>query len=436
MMKFLLCVFFVIPVCFYSSSVMWIQYVFVLLYFFLLVSGCYSFMGSISFFLGLDNYSYGLILLSLLISSFMVVSMMKSMWICFFMFLNVLMLIFLMLIFSSMSFLYMYISFEFVLVPLVILILGWGYQPERLMAGMYLFFYTMLVSLPLFIVMMCMYMSFGSMTMELIKLTSDFFIIHFVLVIVFMVKMPMYFVHFWLPKAHVQAPVSGSMILAGLMLKIGGYGLIRTMFMYEYMFISYSYIWFVFSLLGSLYISMICLIQADIKSMIAYSSISHMGMVIMGLLTMTLWGLTGSYLLMLGHGFCSSGMFYISNMFYLRTGSRSFYINKGLISYMPSCCMFWFLFCSFNMSCPPSINFISEFMILSSIMNYWFNSLYFFVGVSFFCAAFSYYLYSFSQHGLYSNFYSFSSLSLIEFLILLMHLIPLLTFSLLLGILM
>nr|YP_010757395.1 NADH dehydrogenase subunit 4 [Aconurella diplachnis]WEU77738.1 NADH dehydrogenase subunit 4 [Aconurella diplachnis] len=436
MMKFLLCVFFVIPVCFYSSSVMWIQYVFVLLYFFLLVSGCYSFMGSISFFLGLDNYSYGLILLSLLISSFMVVSMMKSMWICFFMFLNVLMLIFLMLIFSSMNFLYMYISFEFVLVPLVILILGWGYQPERLMAGMYLFFYTMLVSLPLFIVMMWMYMSFGSMTMELIKLTSDFFIIHFILVIVFMVKMPMYFVHFWLPKAHVQAPVSGSMILAGLMLKIGGYGLIRTMFMYEYMFISYSYIWFVFSLLGSLYISMICLIQADIKSMIAYSSISHMGMVIMGLLTMTLWGLTGSYLLMLGHGFCSSGMFYISNMFYLRTGSRSFYINKGLISYMPSCCMFWFLFCSFNMSCPPSINFISEFMILSSIMNYWFNSLYFFVGVSFFCAAFSYYLYSFSQHGLYSNFYSFSSLSLIEFLILLMHLIPLLTFPLLLSILM
>nr|QXX99452.1 NADH dehydrogenase subunit 4 [Aconurella prolixa] len=434
MMKFLLSVFFVIPVCFYSYSIMWIQYILILLYFFLLVSGCYSFLGSISFFLGSDSFSYGLILLSLLISSFMFVSMMKSMWICFFMFLNILMLIFLMIIFSSMSFLYMYISFEFVLVPLVILILGWGYQPERLMAGMYLFFYTMLVSLPLFIVIMWMYLSMGSLTMELMKLTSDFFVIHFVLVIVFMVKMPMYLVHFWLPSAHVQAPVSGSMILAGLMLKIGGYGLIRTMFMHEHMFLKYSYIWFVVSLMGSLYISIICLIQADIKSMIAYSSISHMGMVIVGILTMTLWGLSGSYLLMLGHGFCSSGMFYMSNMFYLRTGSRSFYINKGLVSYMPSCVMLWFLLCCFNMSCPPSINFISEFMVLSSIMNFWSYSLYYFVIVSFFCASFSYYLYSFTQHGLYGNFYSFSSVSLIEFLILFMHLIPLVFFPLFLSV--
>nr|YP_010757460.1 NADH dehydrogenase subunit 4 [Zahniserius cylindricus]WEU77803.1 NADH dehydrogenase subunit 4 [Zahniserius cylindricus] len=426
MMSLLMAILFLTPVCFFSLNYMVMQYCLLLLSLSFLFKGCFSFFCKVSYFMGLDSFSYGLILLSFLISSYMLISMTKYHWLCLFMMMNLILLIFLFIIFSSLNFLYMYISFEFVLVPLLILILGWGYQPERLLAGMYLFFYTMLVSLPFFILIMVVYMIFGSLFLDLLKFNNFSFIIHFVLMMVFMVKMPMYFVHFWLPKAHVQAPVSGSMILAGIMLKIGGYGLIRTMFMYEYTYMNYSFIWFSISMLGSFYVSLICLIQADIKSLIAYSSVCHMGMVIMGILTMTKLGLVGSYLLMLGHGFCSSGMFYMSNMFYERTSSRSFFVNKGLINYMPSCALFWFLFCSFNMSCPPSINFISEFMILSSMMNFFYNSSFFFVLISFLCASFSYYLYSFSQHGVYSNIYSFSSVNVMEFTCLFMHIYPLL----------
>nr|YP_010502870.1 NADH dehydrogenase subunit 4 [Doratura homophyla]UXD78634.1 NADH dehydrogenase subunit 4 [Doratura homophyla] len=435
MMKFFISILFLTPLCYYKMATVLVQYWYLLLYLFLMVSGCFSFFSKISFFMGLDSFSLGLILLSFLISSFMIISMMNYMWINMFIFLDLLLLIFLILIFSSMNFLYMYISFEFVLIPLLIIILGWGYQPERLLAGMYLFFYTMLVSLPLFVVIMYLYMCLGSLFLDLLKFNSCSFTLHFVIMLVFLVKMPMYFVHFWLPKAHVQAPVAGSMILAGIMLKIGGYGLIRTMYMFEYMYMNYSYIWFSISMLGSFYISLICLIQSDIKSLIAYSSISHMGMVIMGMITMSSWGLLGSYLLMLGHGFCSSAMFYMANVFYLRTKSRSFFINKGLINYLPSSSMFWFMFCSFNMSCPPSINFISELMILSSMMNFWFSSMYFFIVISFFCASFSYYLYSFSQHGLYSNMYSFSSINLAEYLIMFMHIVPLMSLPIFISVL-
>nr|YP_010272337.1 NADH dehydrogenase subunit 4 [Scaphoideus maculatus]UKE80308.1 NADH dehydrogenase subunit 4 [Scaphoideus maculatus] len=418
-----------IPFSFLSSSWLLSQFCYLFLYMMVLLQGCNGFFTSISYMYGMDNFSYNLILLSLLISSYMVISMHGSLNMGFYVLINLSLSFFLLIIFSSLNFLYMYISFEFVLVPLVILVLGWGYQPERLMAGLYLFFYTVLVSLPLLILIVQVYYSSGSMFFDYLSYNSKFILIHFILVFVFMVKLPMFLVHFWLPKAHVQAPVSGSMILAGLMLKIGGYGLIRIMYMYEFMYMQYSYFWYSLSLVGSMLIGIVCLMQGDIKCLIAYSSVSHMGMVIMGLMTMSSWGLMGSYLLMLGHGFCSSGLFYMANLFYLRTGSRSFFINKGLMMYMPSCSMIWFIYCAFNMSCPPSINFLSEVMILTSMMFFWFNSLMFFVGTSFLCACFSYYLYSYSQHGLYHNLYSFSTVNLMEFLCLFMHLVPLLVYS-------
>nr|ALY11324.1 NADH dehydrogenase subunit 4 [Tambocerus sp. PY-2015] len=401
------------------------QFMYLILYIFMMLINSDTFFSNISYSLGIDVYSYWLIIMSFLISSYMVISMLKGYSVSILLNINLFLNLFLVIIFSTLSFMYMYISFEFVLVPLVVLILGWGYQPERLMAGLYLFLYTLFVSLPLLGLLLYLYMLDGTMFFDMMKYNSYLFFIHFILMIVFMVKLPMFMVHFWLPKAHVQAPVSGSMILAGVMLKIGGYGLIRSMFMYESMYISYSYIWYSLSMIGAMMIGLVCLIQGDVKMMIAYSSISHMGMVIMGILTMSIWGLMGSFLLMVGHGFCSSGMFYLANLLYIRSGSRSFFINKGMINFMPSCSMMWFIYCAFNMSCPPSINFFSEFMILSSMMYFWEFSLVFFIGISFFCACFSYYLFSFSQHGLYHNLYSFSNINMMEFLCLFMHLIPL-----------
>nr|YP_009442067.1 NADH dehydrogenase subunit 4 [Japananus hyalinus]ARA90985.1 NADH dehydrogenase subunit 4 [Japananus hyalinus] len=424
MMSLIMYMLFMIPLVFMSN---WIlnQVSILFLLFYVLSLSFNNYFSVISYFMGLDSFSYSLITLSLLISSLMIISMSYMKNFCSFFFINFLLLMFLVLIFVCMNIMYMYISFEFVLIPLVMLIMGWGYQPERLMAGMYLFFYTIFVSLPLLMLIMYMYMSCGSMFFDYLKFESTFFLIHLILVIVFLVKLPMYFFHFWLPKAHVQAPVSGSMILAGLMLKIGGYGLIRVIYIYENLFIKYSYIWFSLSMVGSLLSAILCLVQGDMKCLIAYSSISHMGMVIMGISTLKIFGLLGSFLMMISHGFCSSGLFYIANLFYIRTSSRSFYINKGLMTYIPSGSMLLFLMCSFNMSCPPSINFISELMILISLLNFWFKSFIYFSFISFFCACFSYYLYSFSQHGISHSLYSCSSMSLLEFLCLYMHIIPL-----------
>nr|ATC73028.1 NADH dehydrogenase subunit 4 [Osbornellus sp. EMHAU-2015-Zz052506] len=430
MMSILFFMIMMIPLYLNGLGFNWLlsQFLYLFMYMSVLFLNSNSFFSSISYMFGMDFYSYNLILLGFLISSYMIISMKHSFSMSFYLLINMFLLFFLMVIFSTLNLLYMYMSFEFVLVPLVVLILGWGYQPERLMAGMYLFFYTLFVSLPLLVLILLIYNISGSLFFDYIGFTSDFFLVHFIVVFVFMVSMPMYLVHFWLPKAHVQAPVSGSMILAGLMLKIGGYGIIRMMFIYEYLFMKYSYIWFSLSILGSVLIGMVCLIQGDIKCLIAYSSVSHMGLVIMGLMTMSSWGLMGSYMLMLAHGFCSSGMFYMANLFYIRTSSRSFFINKGLMVYMPSSSMFWFLFCAFNMSCPPSLNFVSELMILSSMVSFWFYSLIFFVFISFICACFSYYLYSYTQHGLFNSLYSFSNMNLLEYLCLFMHLIPLIFF--------
>nr|ATF28612.1 NADH dehydrogenase subunit 4 [Norvellina sp. EMHAU-15062816] len=424
MMKLIFTILFLTLLCF-SFYFMLMQYSFLLMYLHLMFSGCNNYFSKISYDYGLDNFSWSLIMLSFLVSSFMLMSMISYSGLGMFMFMNMFLSLFLMVIFSSLNFLYMYISFEFVLVPLMILILGWGYQPERLIAGLYLFFYTVLVSLPLLFLLLYMYYNYGSLFFDYMNNYSNFFFIHFIITMVFMVKLPMSFVHFWLPKAHVQAPVSGSMILAGLMLKIGGYGLIRSSFLYEYLYLNYSYVWFSLSMVGSALISLICLIQADMKCLIAYSSICHMGLVIMGLVTTNSWGLMGSLLLMLGHGFCSSGLFYLANLLYMRTGSRSFYINKGLMLFLPSFSLVMFMFCIFNMSCPPSINFVSEMMILSSVMSYWGGSILFFTFISFLCACFSYYMYSYSQHGLNHNLYSFSMVNVQEFLCSLMHLIPL-----------
>lgn len=420
-----------IPLCSILTRIIF-QYLYVFIFIYTLFNFCCEFFTCISYFLGLDFYSYGLILMIFIIRSLITISIYFSFSLNLFIFINLSLRFFLYLIFGSINFLYMYISFEFVLVPLVVLILGWGYQPERLIAGLYLFFYTVLVSLPLLLLIIFIYIEYGTLFFDLIIFNSNFFLVHFVLLVVFIVKMPIFFLHFWLPKAHVQAPVSGSMILAGIILKIGGFGLIRRIYMYEYIYIYYSYVWFSISLVGSLLISILCLVQGDIKCIIAYSSVSHMGLVIIGLITIKRWGLVGSYLLILGHGFCSSALFYMSNIYYLRTNSRRYYINKGLLIFMPRGSILWFIFCSFNMSCPPRLSYLRELIILRRIIGFWLFSFIFFIGISFFCACFSYYIYRYRQHGVYHNLYSFSSIFLVEFLCLFFHLIPLIFISLIL----
>lgn len=158
---------------------------------------------------------------------------------------------------------------------------------------------------------------------------------YFCIVFAFLVRIPLFLVHLWLPKAHVEAPISGSMILAGVLLKLGGYGLIRVMIFLVNFSFNLNIFWISISLLGGFLVRLVCLRQTDLKSLVAYSSVAHMGIVVCGIITVNYWGFCGSYVLMIAHGLCSSGLFCLVNIVYERTGSRSLLVNRGLMCLMP-----------------------------------------------------------------------------------------------------
>nr|AOY40259.1 NADH dehydrogenase subunit 4 [Bostrichoidea sp. KM-2015] len=383
----------------------------------------------ISYGFGLDLLSFVMILLSVWICSLMLIASGKiyqsSNYIQFFQFSVLCLLISLFVSFCSLNFFLFYIFFEISLVPTLVLILGWGYQPERLRAGVYLFFYTMFASLPMLVVLFYYYKYYYSlMYMYFDQSMGSGFLLFFSMV--FFVKMPLFTVHLWLPKAHVEAPVSGSMILAGVMLKLGGYGLMRVLSLFISTGVKISPFFVSISLVGSVIVSLVCLRQSDMKSLIAYSSVAHMGMIVCGLFTFTYWGFSGSLAMMLAHGLCSSGLFCLANINYERLMSRSLLVNKGMINVFPSLSLWWFLLCSSSMAAPPSFNLVSEIMLLTSVVSWSSISMILIFLMSFFSAVYTLFLYSYTQHGsYYSGLYSFYTGYVREFILLVLHWLPL-----------
>uniref|UniRef100_A0AAU7YV49 NADH-ubiquinone oxidoreductase chain 4 n=1 Tax=Stephanitis macaona TaxID=3156568 RepID=A0AAU7YV49_9HEMI len=388
----------------------------------------FNYCGLLSYILGLDIISWGFILLTtwivylMLLSSYNYISSNKSKE---FLFSNFFLLLFLFFSFSSTSLFMYYIFFESSLIPTLFLIFGWGYQPERLVAGFYLIFYTLFASLPLLLSIFYMISLNGLSFFWMLNFDLNFYLF-LCFVMAFLVKMPMVIFHLWLPKAHVEAPISGSMILAGVLLKLGGYGLIRvSLFLSDYMNM-YGLFFISLSLFGGVFCGFICCVQLDMKVLVAYSSVCHMSLCIVGIFTLFIWGIWGSFVLMLAHGLCSSVLFCLVNIAYKTSGSRNLFLNKGYLIFMPNLCLFWFLSCCNNMGSPLSMNLFGELMLIISLMGWSIYSFIYLMFLSFLSCLYSMYLFSFVNHGSMFSYIYYTSISFfVDYSLIFFHLIPL-----------
>nr|YP_006576434.1 NADH dehydrogenase subunit 4 [Solecurtus divaricatus]AEV94328.1 NADH dehydrogenase subunit 4 [Solecurtus divaricatus] len=308
------------------------------------------------------------------------------------------------LFFGCADFFFFFFFFEFSLVPTAVLILGWGYQPERLQAGLQMVIYTVCGSLPFMVLLSSLWLYNGSDSMVLLSLVGEniageYLVFWFLLLVGMLVKVPVFVVHGWLPKAHVEAPLSGSMMLAGVLLKLGIYGICRVIWCLGSPPLLLVYGLMMVSLWGGVVCSFLCLCFHDVKSVIAYSSIAHMSLSLGGILTLVNLGWMGGICMALAHGVCSPCLFGLANYTYMGTGSRSILLCKGVLKSLPSLSAMWFIFCAINLGCPPSINFFSECFLFCSLMGFSYFLIVPLFLMCFLAAGYSLFLYSSVNHG-------------------------------------
>nr|YP_009735109.1 NADH dehydrogenase subunit 4 [Acropyga fuhrmanni]QBG38598.1 NADH dehydrogenase subunit 4 [Acropyga fuhrmanni] len=391
---------------------------------------------TISFFFGLDLYSYFMLMLSLWILSlsFMIIDNKLKFYKDYKekLFVFLFMLIILIIFFASLNLLLFYLMFELSLIPMFVMVIYWGFNYERVSAAYYLLMYTMFISMPLFIYLFKLLKFYGSFDLILLmieKISLDWGVWDYmVLFMAFYIKLPIYIFHVWLPKAHVEAPVYGSMILAAILLKLGSYGLLRFFKMFMFISVKYNYLIFSVGMIGSLIMSFVCLIQIDMKKLVAYSSVVHMNILLCSLLTLKNLGTISAYILMISHGLCSSGLFFMVNLYYERSLSRLMFLNKGMMSVFFSLSFWWFILCVTNFSFPFSLNFFSEIFMINVIISWEMMMMIMIMMICFFSSAYSLYLYSYIQYGLICFEEKFFMVYIKDLMVLYIHISPLFLF--------
>lgn len=341
----------------------------------------------------------------------------------------------LVIFFISMDLILFYLIFEIRLIPTFFLIIYWGVNLERLNAAYYLLLYMLLISFPLLLYIFKIYLYGLTLKFRLITLIIGRYEFNFwgyiIIYTAFFIKIPIYITHIWLPKAHVEAPVYGSIILAGVLLKMGRYGLIRMLEIFIKSSVKYNYLIFRVRIVGRMLVGIVCLVQVDIKRLVAYSSVVHINLILCRIITLFNLGFLRRYIIIVAHGLCSSGLFYIVNIYYRRTIRRLLILNKGLIRKLSILILWWFLLCSANFSFPFSVNFIREILILIVIINWDNFIIIYLVLICFFRRAYSLYLFSYVQHGKGGHEEGLYNVSIIkEFIVLIIHFFPLVIFLL------
>lgn len=330
---------------------------------------------------GIDGISFWLILLTTLLlplctlSSTHITKNTKSFFICLYVLTGTVIGSFL-----ALDALLFYVFFEASLLPLFFLIIMWGGE-ERVYAAIKFFIYTALGSLFMLIGIASLIVLTKTQLGELSSSILDFYLLNlpfisdyalstqsllfFLFFIAFAIKTPLFPFHTWLPLAHVQAPTAGSVFLAAIVLKMGTYGLLRFILpLFPEASLFYSPFICMLAVVGIIYGALMALAQDDLKKLIAYSSVSHMGYVLLGLFVFNTYSITGSYFQMITHGLSSAGLFLLVGMIYDRTHTRSLKDYGGIASSMPKYSTLFFLVTFSAIALPLTGGFISEFLIL------------------------------------------------------------------------